>query len=140
MTEPGVITLKGDETAVISNVQAGSAYTVKEILEEGSGYDATYEVIIDNAAFISAEDANGTVSAGKDNKIQITNTEKGAELVLPVSKVIGDPNCAQNFTLRMVETDANWEAKEQVQTEFSRKLRQSVLKIHSYTRSLFPKK
>ena len=95
VTDTGIISLKADETAVISNIIAGSKFTVQERFADSAKDD--YKVTYVGDDIIQNTDEKGPYVSGTiktDAKVNITatNTENGVALGIPGIKTITNFN------------------------------------------------
>lgn len=101
VTETGIITLAPGETAVISNVLAGSTFTVKETDDSAQGYQVRYTV--DSSP--QQNQATGTVGLETTVNVVVNNTELGTAVSIPVQKMLTGPDGQEHtytFTLTQV--------------------------------------
>lgn len=82
---PGVIHLKADETIVIDKLIAGTQYTITESSESAESFIVTYE----NGGDISyGNTVTGIVYPSTEIEMNVTNSEKGTTVDIPVNKVL----------------------------------------------------
>ncbi|MGN1277341.1 MAG: Spy0128 family protein [Floccifex sp.] len=86
VTEEGMISLKPNETATISNVLAGSTYTVEEINAEG--YEVSYKVGETTINTIPT----GNIQTNETINIVVHNKEKSSSVNIPVYKKLSNPD------------------------------------------------
>lgn len=101
----GIISLKTNETALLQNILAGTAFTVKETEASAADYAVTY--FIDGVEQTEPK-AAGTVGVAKNVTAVINNSEKGAQVIIPVTKTLQSPDGREHtytFTLTQVEAD-----------------------------------
>lgn len=101
----GIISLKTNETALLQNILAGTDFTVKETEDSAEDYAVTYFIDgVEQTEPIAA----GTVGVAKNVTAVINNSEKGAQVIIPVTKTLQSPDGREHtytFTLTQVETD-----------------------------------
>lgn len=85
--EAGVLHLAPGETAVISDILAGSAFAVEELAASAEGYYVTYAV--DGAV---TDRASGTIQTDTCVTVSVTNSEKGTSLQIPCQKTLEMPD------------------------------------------------
>ena len=110
VTEAGMIALAPDETAVISNIIAGSRFTVQETAASGAGYTVLYdgsdlkEETNESGSYVS-----GVIKTNAAVAVTVTNTERGAVVTIPGTKTLSNPDEAEHsfaFQLEQV-TDSS---------------------------------
>lgn len=91
VTTAGIITIAADETAKISNILAGTQFTVQETSDSAKGYIVTYTS--DNYP-IEVKDgkATGTIITNANIQLEVTNSEKGASVTFPITKMVANPD------------------------------------------------
>ena len=89
VTEPGVIVLAPEETAVIPKILAGSVFTVKETEASAQGYAVTYRVDGETSA---GDGVSGVIRTNTAVEVAVVNGEKGASVSIPVSKTLENPD------------------------------------------------
>ena len=84
VTTDGIIVLKAGETAVISGITAGSAYSVTEVRDPKGRYQASYSGSITNSGTASATalSITGTLPEGSVGDITVTNRNRGSHVVV----------------------------------------------------------
>lgn len=85
------VTLHKGETAVISNILGGTAFTVQETSGSSEGYTVLYSEDPNDTAAGNVVTTDGTMAAGTITYsatvgVVITNTEKGATVTIPGNK------------------------------------------------------
>lgn len=85
VTEGGIITLAAGEKAHISNIIAGSEFTVKEMTESAKGYKVTYEGS-DASVTTDGGSARGVITTDAAVLITVTNQVKGTSITIPGTK------------------------------------------------------
>lgn len=85
VTEEGIITLAAGEKAHISNIIAGSEFTVKEMTESAKGYKVTYEGS-DASVTTDGGSARGVITTDAAVLITVTNQVKGTSITIPGTK------------------------------------------------------
>lgn len=107
---PGIIELTHGETAVISNIKAGTQFQVTEVGESADSYSTTYE--------LEGQALGGTVPAGfikpaTNTSVAVTNDEYGTSINIPVTKTVINANGSEKtFTFRIQEVDVEGNAVE----------------------------
>ena len=103
VTEAGIVSLAPDEIAVISNIIAGSRFTVQETGESASGYTVTYtgqdlkQETNETGAYVS-----GVIKTNTSVAITAINTERGAVVAIPGVKILENPDKkAHSFSFRL---------------------------------------
>lgn len=102
VAKEGIITLKAGEKATISNILAGTAFTVQETSGSAKGYVVTYTETDDNTVTSTGEGVSGVIKAAATVQLVVNNTEKGAVLEIPVTKTLtnpGDGDYIYTFTM-----------------------------------------
>lgn len=104
--EAGIIHLAPGETAVISDILAGSAFAVEELAASAEGYYVTYAVdgVVTNSA-------SGIIQTDACVSVSVTNSEKGASLQIPVEKLLEMPDGKEHHYVLLLEqvTDSTGE-------------------------------
>lgn len=119
VVEPGIIELAPDETAVISGILAGTRYEVQEQEESAKGYCITYVV---DGATISGTVASGVIQKESSVEVNVTNSEKGTSVEIPVSKTLKDPDGQEHhykIQLQQIKSDTD---PEPVSPEFTQEI------------------
>lgn len=110
----GIITLAPGKTATISNIISGTKFTVKET--NGTGYTVSYEASGSGDHGITQIDGgiSGVVRTGSTVAVTVTNSEQGAEVEIPVTKTVANPDGnARDFTFILTQVaDQNGTALE----------------------------
>ena len=103
VTEAGTIALAPDETAVISNIIAGSRFTVQETAASGTDYTVVYtgsdlkQETNESGSYVS-----GVIKTDTAVAVTVTNTERGASVTIPGTKTLTNPNEAEHsFTFQL---------------------------------------
>ena len=103
VTEAGTIALAPDETAVISNIIAGSRFTVQETAASGTDYTVVYtgsdlkQETNESGSYVS-----GVIKTDTAVAVTVTNTELGASVTIPGTKTLTNPNEAErSFTFQL---------------------------------------
>lgn len=89
VAEEGIIELKPDETSVISNILAGTSFTVQETTESAKGYVVTYQLDGDNQP---GDSVSGVIKVNTETTISVNNSEKGISVEIPVRKTLEKPD------------------------------------------------
>lgn len=133
ITGDGVIELRADETAKITDILSETGFRVYEIIEDGSRYDSDYDIsIYEDDNFDSGEwnpggssDPNdpkavtGEIVLGKDSKVIVTNSIKGGKLA--ITKAIDGFAPEEDTTQRIFEfTISQLDAGEQTLEELQK--------------------
>ncbi len=101
VSTPGIITLAPGETAVLSGILSGSAFTVTET--EASAGDFIVQYKVGDAVQSSAE-ATGTVGTDTTVAVTVKNSERGATLEIPITKILTNPDAdTHTFTFDLVQ-------------------------------------
>lgn len=85
----GLIELAPNETASISNVIAGTQFTVQEQTASSLGYIASYYV---DGTYEGHTQADGTIAVESHVKVVVNNTLGGTDLTIPVQKTLLSPD------------------------------------------------
>ncbi|MDO4330692.1 MAG: FctA domain-containing protein [Lachnospiraceae bacterium] len=108
VSEEGIIILKAGETARISNIIAGSRFTVTEEAISSEGYHVTYQV---DDGEPSGQPASGVIKTEARVSVLVTNTQKGGTSVdIPITKLLEQADGAEHtysFTLVQVKGAEN---------------------------------
>lgn len=105
----GIVTIAPGEKAVISNILAGSRYTVRETSESSAGYKVEYAVTKGDGTVETSDQgayAAGAIKPDTAVAVKAENTAKGTELKIPVTKVLKNPDGKEHtytFKLEQVE-------------------------------------
>lgn len=104
--EEGIIELAAGETAKISNILAGSKFTVQENEASSKGYTVTY-----SGEGVTTQDssASGVIKTNTTLAVTVTNIERGTSITIPGTKNLEDPNGSeQTYTFKLQQvTDQN---------------------------------
>lgn len=84
----GLVRLAPGETAVFSNLLAGTRYTVEETADSAEGYVVSYTVNGEKAE----GPVSGTLGLAESVSISVDNGEEGASVAIPVRKVLLSPD------------------------------------------------
>ncbi len=102
VTEAGIIELNAAEKAVISNIIAGSSFTLKEISGE-IDYTAFYS---GDGVTVSDSTAIGTVRSATPVYIRVVNTQAAGYIEIPVNKILYSADGAEHeFTFKLEEVE-----------------------------------
>ena len=85
----GQISLARDETAVIPNILAGSAFTVQETSASSDGYVVSYKL---NGVEQSGDQVSGVIQTASTAEVSVNNAEQGTSVELPVKKTLNSPD------------------------------------------------
>lgn len=85
--EAGIITLAPDETAVISNIIAGSEFSIQEI--NAAEYAVKYKL---NGEEQPTDGITGIIEIESKAEIEVINNEKGVSINIPIYKTLQDPD------------------------------------------------
>ena len=100
----GILAVKAGETAVISNILAGSKFTVQETSESAKGYVVTYSDKGGDSVATSEGIATGAIKTDAAVELVVNNTEKGTTVTVTGSKTILLPDSADHsYTFSLVE-------------------------------------
>lgn len=95
----GIITLSPEETALIPNILAGSAFTVKESSASAEGYYVTYQL---DSEPVENDHAAGIIKTETTVEVSVNNGEKGTSVAIPVRKILETPDGKEHiYTLRL---------------------------------------
>lgn len=102
VTEEGIVTITPGEKVVIKGILAGTTYVVEEqfdLLE--NGYIIKYDGVI------SSEGTTGSISG--DKTIEITNSQSGANISIPILKTLQNALSTSNysFNFSLIEVKKN---------------------------------
>ena len=102
VSSAGIITVPAGATAKISNILAGSKFTVKETDASGAGYTVTYSGsagVTSNGTF-----ASGTILVNSSVQVIVTNNEKGTSVDIPAVKTVSNPDGTERtFRFKLVQ-------------------------------------
>ena len=100
----GIITIAADETATISNILAGTAFTVKETSGSAEGYTVTYNDSGGYTITVNEGTVSGIIKTSANVQLVVTNAEKGATVTIPGTKALANPDGeAHTYTFRLDE-------------------------------------
>ena len=95
VADEGMISLKAGETAIISNILAGTHYKVEEI--GADGYNVSYD-----------PGQSRTIPLKATATVTATNREIGTSLKIPVTKSLtGSDGGAHSYQFKLIQVDAN---------------------------------
>lgn len=117
--EGGLITLKADETAVISKIIAGTAFDVQEVGEVARNYVVAYSV---NGAPQEGDSASGVVPLANQVALSVQNTELGASVSIPVQKSLVAPDGKERAYTILLEQTTSSDGNTPTDPAFSREL------------------
>lgn len=104
VTTEGIITIKAGETAVISGILAGTEFAVQETSGSAKGYTVTYTDSGGYTITIKDGAATGVIKTSANVQLVVTNTEKGATVVIPGTKALTAYDGAEHsFTFELTE-------------------------------------
>lgn len=86
----GIIKIKAGETAVLSKILAGSAFTVTETEASAKGYTVTYSG--SDGVNTSGGQAAGVIKIGTAVQVTVTNSENGANVTVAGKKIVENPD------------------------------------------------
>lgn len=111
VTEAGKISLKAKETAVISNILAGTTFTVKETAESADGYTVSYQ--LDENEPQCSDGVSGVINIASEVKVLVYNSEHSVTVEIPVVKNLEKPNGKEhNYKLALQQvTDKTGETE-----------------------------
>lgn len=113
----GIITVPAGKTAKISNIIAGSQFTVKETSDSANGYTVSYEG--SEGVTTSGDSASGMITANSSEnssvKVTVTNSEKGTSVTIPVEKTISNPDGKKHTFKFKLEQVRDWSGKTPVE-------------------------
>ncbi len=113
VTTEGIISLKPNETATISNIFAGTHFTVTET--EGSALDYAVSYKVGGVTQTEAA-AQGTIGVKDKVEVEINNSEKGSSVEIPIVKKLESPDGrthSYSFTLTRLTSDGTAETEPQ---------------------------
>ncbi len=90
VTEAGKISLKAGETAEISNILAGTTFTVKETAESAKGYTVSYKY--NGQDNDNNEGVSGVIDIASEVEVLVCNSENSTTVTIPVVKNLEKPN------------------------------------------------
>lgn len=94
----GIITLAPDETAVFSNILAGTTWSVQETEESAAEYYVTYTV--DGKE--TEGPPSGVIQTATVISVTVNNGEKGTSIEIPIRKILETPDGMEHtYTLRL---------------------------------------
>lgn len=100
----GIITIAANETAVISNILAGTAFVVEETSGSAEGYTVTYTDKGDYSVTVNDGKVSGVIISGAQVQLLVTNTENGAAVNIPIAKSLSNPDGVDHtYTFTMTE-------------------------------------
>lgn len=82
----GLLTIAADETAVLSNILAGTEFTVEETKDSATGYIVTYTTEDGYTIEQTEQGVKGIIKVSADVQLVVTNGEKGATVIIPGTK------------------------------------------------------
>jgi len=92
VTTAGIITIAADETATLSNILAGTEFTVKEASESAEGYTVTYTEPKGDTVTVNDGAATGIIKTNTEVNLVVTNSEKGTTITIPGTKILANPD------------------------------------------------
>ena len=98
----GIVTIAANETAKISNILAGTQFTVQETSDSAAGYIVTY-TSADGYPIEKDGKATGTIITDANVQLVVTNSEKGASVTFPITKTVLNPDGARDYKFRIVQ-------------------------------------
>lgn len=84
----GIITISADETAVISRILAGTAFTVQETTNSAAGYTVTYTTPAGTVFETQNGQVVGTIQLNTTVEMIVTNAEQGTSIEIPGTKAM----------------------------------------------------
>jgi len=106
----GIISIAADETAVISNILAGTAFSVQETSGSAEGYTVTYTENGGHTITVNDGKAEGVIKTQATVELIVTNSEKGTDVTIPGTKKLINPQLKDDgtyteydFTFRLTE-------------------------------------
>lgn len=106
VSQSGIITLKPNETAVFSNILAGTVFKIRETEESSDGYSVTYKIDGDTQ---SDDYASAVILPSTQTQISVNNTEKGIGVSIPIQKNLDSPDGKEHtysFSLKQVTDES----------------------------------
>lgn len=102
--ESGIITIAAGEEAVISNILAGTSFTVQETSGSAEGYTVSYSESGDSTITVEGDMAKGIITTAAKVELIVTNAEKGTDLLISGTK--SQPyydGVERSYTMRLTE-------------------------------------
>ena len=104
VTTAGIVTIAADETAVIADILAGTAFTVQETSGSAEGYTVTYSDSGGYSITVNDGVVSGVIKTSASVQLVVTNAEKGASVTIPGTKYLVNPDgTAHSFTFTLTE-------------------------------------
>lgn len=112
VTEAGIIEVKADLTATISNIISGTKFEVSETTGSAEGYIVSYAQENGDEANVSNTGVTGTVRVNTAVKVTVTNAENAVNVQIPVSKTLSNgakaPDTSHTYKFLLTQmADAN---------------------------------
>ena len=102
----GIIQLKAGETALISNILAGSEFEVQETSETAKGYTVQYSGGNVSTDANGRQFVSGVIGAGGTVSVVVNNNENGTSVTIPGTKILQNPNGKEyTYQINLVEVD-----------------------------------
>ena len=122
VTEAGIIEVKADLTATISNIISGTKFEVSETSGSAEGYIVSYGQENGDEANVSNTGVTGIVRVNTEVKVTVTNAENAVTVQIPVSKTLSngakDPNTSHAYKFLLTQVaDTNGTAMETPYTD-----------------------
>lgn len=97
----GYVLLTDNETATISNILAGSSYSVEEKVFAINGYEVKY-----NGQDVS--DVVGSLVSEEEVEVNVINISTGTDLIIPLTKTIINPDSrSYDYTFKITEMEGS---------------------------------
>ena len=92
VTEEGILTLNGGQTAIIRNILSGTRFAVRGL--DGEGYAVTYACSAgaDSGRIAQNDGITGVIRAESQTALTVTNAEEGTSVLIPVSVALANPD------------------------------------------------
>ena len=101
VSSAGIVTVPAGATAKISNILAGSKFTVKETALSSAGYTVTYS---GTGVTSDGTSASGTILVNSSVQVIVTNNEKGTSVDIPAEKTVSNPDGTERtFRFKLVQ-------------------------------------
>lgn len=112
VTEAGIVEVKADLTATISNIISGTKFEVSETTGSAEGYIVSYAQENGDEANVSNTGVTGTVRVNTAVKVTVTNAENAVNVQIPVSKTLSNgakaPDTSHTYKFLLTQmADAN---------------------------------
>lgn len=100
----GIITIAAEETATISNILAGTVFTVQETSGSAEGYTVTYDDSGGYAITVNDGVVSGVIKTSANVQLVVTNSENGTSVTIPGTKRLRKSDGAEHtYTFTLTE-------------------------------------